>query len=86
LLNIFLNDIITKGCLLYFELNIEKYKNTKRLDISYTYIQNVQKTKTKGLVNFSNNKDVISKKTTRDIKILTFSHEFVINNYKFISL
>lgn len=84
LLNIFLNDIIAKGCLLYFELNEEKYKNTINLNICYTNIQNVQKTKTKGLVNFSNNKDVISKKITRDIKIPTFSHETIINKYNLI--
>jgi len=83
-LNIFLNDIIAKGCLLYFEQNKEKYKNTKSLNINYTNIKNVQKTKTKGLVNFSNNKDVISKKITRDIEILTFSNETVINKYKLI--
>lgn len=82
--NIFLNDIIAKGCLLYFEQNKEKYKNTKSLNINYTNIKNVQKTKTKGLVNFSNNKDVISKKITRDIEILTFSNETVINKYKLI--
>lgn len=76
-----LNDIITKGCMLYFEYNAEKYKNTKTLDIMYTEIQNVSKTKTKGLVNVTNQ---FSKKITKDTIISSLSNELVITKYKLV--